>query len=101
MTFKELQAEDYSFKSYEYFKSMLAVQNKVPLQVTRIDNFDKTTLFVFLLENNKGFINTKRLRMKTADAVFFSSFVAEDFPTLDFKYIDRKVNSNLNIKEVL
>ena len=90
MTFKELIQEDYSFKSYEYFKSMLAVQGKIPLQVTRIDNNDGTTLFVFLLENGKGFINTKRVRMRTPDAVFFSTFVADDFPTLDLKYFDRR-----------
>ena len=90
MTFKQLLQEDYSFKSYEYFKSMLAVQNKVPLQVTRIDNSDGTTLFVFLLENNRGLINTKRVRMATPDAVFFSTFVADDFPVLDLKYFDRR-----------
>lgn len=90
MTFKELINEDYSFKSYAYFQSMLAVQNKVPLQVTRIDNSDGTTLFVFLLENNRGLINTKRVRMATPDALFFSTFVADDFPTLDLKYFDRR-----------
>lgn len=90
MTFNQLLQEDYSFKSYLYFKSMLAVQNKVPLQVTRVDNSDGTTLFVFLIENNRGFINTKRVRMSTPDAVFFSTFVADDFPTLDLKYFDRR-----------
>lgn len=94
MTFKELIQEDYSFKSYQYLKSMLAVQNKLPLQVTRIDNSDGTTLFVFLLENSKGFINTKRIRMQTSDAVFFSTFVADDFPTLDLKYFDRRTNKS-------
>ena len=90
MTFRELMNEDYSFKSYEYFKSMLAVQNKVPLQVTRIDNGDNTTLFIFLVENNRGMVNTKRVRMATVDATFFSTFVADDFPTLDLKYFDRR-----------
>ena len=90
MTFNQLLQEDYSFKSYLYFKSMLAVQNKVPLQVTRVDNSDGTTLFVFLIENNRGFINTKRVRMATPDAVFFSTFVADDFPVLDLKYFDRR-----------
>ena len=100
MSFAELMQEDYSFRSYEYFKAMLACQNKIPLSVTRIDNSDKTTLFVFLLENSRGIINTKRLRMKTADAVFFSTFLADDFPTLDLKYIDRKANNTFNVKEV-
>ena len=78
MTFQELMQEDYSFRSYEYFKAMLACQNKIPLSVTRIDNSDKTTLFVFLLENSRGLVNTRRLRMKTADAVFFhAAIVAE------------------------
>lgn len=95
MTFKELIQEDYSFKSYAYFQSMLAVQNKVPLQVTRIDNSDGTTLFVFLLENNRGLINTKRVRMATVDATFFSTFVADDFPTLDLKYIDKRTDKKI------
>ena len=49
MTFKQLMQEDYSYRQYEYFKSGLAVQCKIPIQLTRIDNTDGTTLFVFLL----------------------------------------------------
>ena len=90
MTFKQLMQEDYSYRQYEYFKSGLAVQCKIPIQLTRIDNTDGTTLFVFLLENNRGLINTRRVRMTTPDAVFFSTFVADDFPTLDLKYFDRR-----------
>lgn len=96
MTFHQLMREDYSFKSYEYFKSMLAVQNKLPIHCTRIDNNDSYTLFIFLLENNRGMINTKRIRMTSADAVFFSSFVAQDFPKLDLQYIDKTMQKNVS-----
>ncbi len=94
MTFQELLKEDYSYRCYEFFKSGLAVQNKRPIQVTRIDNADKTTLFIFLLENQRGLINTKRVRMSTPDAVFFSSYTSNDFPELELQYINRRSKNN-------
>lgn len=89
MTYTELKNEDYSTKAYSYFASMLAVQGKKPFDIVRIDNCDKTSLFVILLENSKGTINTKRIRLSTPDAVFFTSYLANDFPKVDFKHIDK------------
>lgn len=94
MTYQELKNQDYGYKSYVYFVSMLAIQNKVPLQVTRIDNADKTSLFVILIESSKGVINTKRIRLSTADAIFFTSYIANDFPEVDFRHIDRQLKED-------
>ena len=94
MTYQELKNQDYGYKSYAYFVSMLAIQNKQPIDIVRIDNADKTSLFVILLESSKGVINTKRIRLSGTDVAFFTSYIANDFPEVDFRHIDRQLKED-------
>ena len=89
MTFQELKNEDYSTRAYLYFSSMLATQGKLPIDIVRVDNADQTSIFVILLENSKGTVNSKRIRLSTADAVFFTSYLSKDFPSVDYRHLDR------------
>ena len=81
MTFQELKNQDYGYKSYAYFVSMLAIQNKQPIDIVR-------------LESSKGVINTKRIRLSGTDALFFTSNIANDFPEVDFRHIDRQLKED-------
>ena len=78
MTFQELKNEDYSTRAYLYFASMLATQGKL-----------QTSIFVILLENSKGAVNTKRIRLSTVDAVYFTAYLSKDFPSVDYRHLDR------------
>ena len=73
---------------------MLAIQNKQPIDIVRIDNSDKTSLFVILLESSKGVINSKRIRLSGTDVAFFTSYIANDFPEVDFRHIDRQLKED-------
>ena len=89
MTFEEIKNEDYSTRAYTYFVAMLATQGKLPIDIVRVDNADQTSIFVIMLENSKGNVNTKRIRLSTADAVYFTAYLSNDFPSVDYRHLDR------------
>lgn len=92
MTFKELLREDYAFKSYELFKSQLAFYGKVPIKIIRVGN-PNSVRFIFILKSTRpnAVITTKQFTMSKVDAVFFASFVSNDFPNLDFEEIKTEI----------
>lgn len=94
MSYRELLKEDYSYQQYNYFVALLVARNKKPFNILRIDNPDKTTVFIILTENTKSVVSTHRFKFSTADAVFFGSMIKNDFPSIDFQYIDKRTKED-------
>lgn len=92
MTFHQLLKEDYAFKAYELFKSQLAFYGKEPIKVVRVSN-PNNVRFIFILKSTRPNqnISTKQFTMSKVDAVFFASFVSNDFPNLDFEEIKTEI----------
>lgn len=88
MTYKELLREDYSFKAYELFKAQCAFNGKTPIKLLRVSN-QNNVRFIFILQatSPSQTISTKQFVMSKVEAVFFASFVSNDFPNLDFEEI--------------
>ena len=92
MTFHQLLKEDYAFKAYELFKSQLAFYGKEPIKVVRVSN-PNSVRFILILKYTltKAVIKTKQFTISKVDAVFFASFVSNDFPNLDFEEIKTEI----------
>lgn len=84
MSFAELQREDICYRQYNLLTAQMAVSNQIPLKVLRYVN-DKTVLFLIIKQSLNGTVTSKKITLPLADAVFFTSYLANDFPELEIE----------------
>lgn len=91
MTYAELKQEDYSYRMYEYLKSFLAVHDQVPIKAIRIDNNKKCKIVIFKQsQNGIKAITTRQCDIPLEDAPFFTNWLAQDFPNIEFEHINNR-----------
>lgn len=99
MTYKEIINEDLSYKQYALLVCQLAISGQIPIRVYRYDN-DKNSMFLIIkINQNTGNITSKKIVMPRADSIFFTSAIAQDFPSLEFERLTAKEFFN-NGKEI-
>lgn len=84
MSFAELQREDICYRQYNLLTAQMAVSNQIPIKILRYTN-DKTVLFLIIKQSLNGTVTSKKITLPLADAVFFTSYLAKDFPELEIE----------------
>ncbi len=102
MTLFELRKEDFSFRVYELVKASLAVQDERIVEILRLDNY-KTQKSKFVLVKKKNHeskgsfrVSTKSYVIPLEDAVFFTSWIANDSPLAKINYMSDKKETEDN-----
>lgn len=86
MSYAELIQEDISVKQYQCLIAQLALYNQIPVKVLRYFN-DKSAMFIVIKQSANGTITSKKITMPLADGVFFTQYLGQDFPSLEFESI--------------
>lgn len=88
MTFKECETEEYEYLLYESFIIGLALHKQKPIKAVQYDCDKKTQCIVIFRESPNGNISTKRLTANKGAMVFIRTWLAQDFPSLEFEVVE-------------
>ena len=86
LNFKELINEEPVFRLYHALVGTLAMKNEMPIKVVRVDKNKKAT-FIFITKKAES-VKTCKAVVSAIDAPFFTSWIAGDFPEVDFERIE-------------
>ena len=84
MRYAELLKEDISYRQYACLIAQMALYGKKPVKVLRYIN-NQNMMFIVIMESPNGTITSKKITMPLADAVFFTQYLGQDFPQVDFE----------------
>lgn len=84
MSYAELMREDISVKQYACLISQMALYNKQIIKVMRYIN-NRNAMFIIIFENASGTITSKKITLPKEYAVFFTSYLAQDFPDVEIE----------------
>lgn len=96
MTYAKLLKEDYVYVLYEQIKTTWVLYRRKPFRVVQYENDSRTITFIIFSETKSGTIVTRHVSLSKADAVFFRSWLAQDFPSLEIEIIEGEAHGEEN-----
>ena len=96
MLYKEMKNEDYPFICHSYLISSLLLRHEQLEKIIQLD-FETSAKIILIKRTRHGKYTTKSFLLPIEDAVFFTAWIAEDFPDLPFEHINYKDDDNNEI----
>ena len=99
-TYKEILKLDYLDIEYNHYLYTCVKNKRKPFRMLQYNSSDCQTFIIFA-EAQNGQIVTRHFRFSKSDAVFFRSWIASDFPELEYEIIDSpaKGEGGFDVKE--
>lgn len=87
-SFKELQKLDYLDIEYTHYLYTCVKNKRKPFRMLQYNSDSDRQTFIIFAEARNGQIVTRHFSFSKADALFFRSWIASDFPELEFELVD-------------
>ena len=88
LSFQQLQKEGYLYIDYYQFLFTCLKNKRKPFRLVQYNSKSDFQTFIVFSEAQNGQVISRHFRFSSADAVFFRSWIASDFPKLEFEVID-------------
>ena len=89
MRFKDYQNEEYAWLLYHSVLINMALHKQMPFRAVQYD-VDKNNQCILLFKEANGIVTTRKMTLTKADMVFVRTWLASDFPELEFQTVENQ-----------